>query len=93
MTLKDHATSKHFLAAREFVVALIKHMEEAGLWTDGLLDDREWWDSEGELNGVALFTHAHVALGLVRREMTSSGARYLDPVTGELVGEWRCHVH
>lgn len=78
---------------REFVVALIKHMEEAGLWTDGLLDDREWWDSEGELNGVALFTHAHVALGLVRREMTSSGARYLDPVTGELVGEWRCHVH
>jgi hypothetical protein len=35
-------------------------MEEAGLWTDGLLDNREWWDSKGELNGVALFTHAHV---------------------------------
>jgi hypothetical protein len=78
---------------REFVGALIKHMEEAGLWTDGLLDDREWWDSKGELNGVALFTHAHVALGLVRREMTPTGARYLDPATGELVGEWTCQVH
>jgi hypothetical protein len=78
---------------REFVGALIKHIKEAGLWKDGLLDDREWWDSEGELNGVALFTHAHVALGLVRREMTSSGARYFDPATGELVGEWRCHVN
>jgi hypothetical protein len=36
----------------EFVGALIKHMEEAGVWTDGLLDDREWWDSNGDLNGT-----------------------------------------
>ena len=79
--------------SREFVGALIKRMEESGLWTDGLLDDREWWDCNGDLNGVALFTHAHVALGLVQREVTSSGARYLDVATGELVGEWRCSVH
>lgn len=88
----DHL-AQHTGYPGEFVGALIKHMEEAGLWIDGLLDDREWWNSEGELNGVALFTHAHVALGLVRREMTSSGARYLDPATGELVWELRCHVH
>src|ERR1035438_974962 len=55
---------------REFVGGLIEHMKEAGLWTNGLLDDREWWDSGGELNGVAVFTHAQVALGLVRRDMT-----------------------
>jgi hypothetical protein len=53
---------------REFVCALIQHLEEAGLRTNGLLDDREWWDSQGELNGVALFTHAHVALGLVEEK-------------------------
>jgi hypothetical protein len=34
--------------SREFVGALIEHMEEAGLWTNGPLDDREWWDSGGE---------------------------------------------
>jgi hypothetical protein len=79
--------------SREFVGALIEHMEKAGLLTDGLVDDEEWWDSGGELNGVALFTHAHVALGLVRREMTPSGARYLDPASGELVGEWRRQIH
>jgi hypothetical protein len=54
--------AKHTGYPREFVSALIKQMEEAGLWIDGLLDDQEWWDSKGELNGVALFTHAHVAL-------------------------------
>jgi hypothetical protein len=74
--------AKHTGYPREFVGALIKHMEEAGLWIDGLLDDQEWWDSKGELNGVALFTHAHVALGLVRRELTPLGARYLDTETG-----------
>jgi hypothetical protein len=79
--------AKHTGYPREFVSALIKQMEEAGLWIDGLLDDQEWWDSKGELNGVALFTHAHVALGLVRREITSLGARYLDTETGELIGE------
>jgi hypothetical protein len=88
----DHL-AQHTGYPLEFVRALIKHLEEAGVWTDGLLDDWEWWDSNGDLNGIALFTHAHVALGLVRREMTSSGARYLDAVTGELVGEWRCSVH
>jgi hypothetical protein len=88
----DHL-AEHTGYPREFVAALIEHMEEAGLWTNGLLDDRERWYSNGELNGVAVFTHAHVALGLVRREMTSSGARYSDPATGELVGEWRCQVH
>jgi hypothetical protein len=79
--------------SRKFVSALIEHMEEAGLFTNGLVDDEEWWDSKGELNGFALFTHAHVALGLVRREMVSSGARYWDPATGELIGEWRRLVH
>jgi len=79
--------AKHTGYPLEFVGTLIKHMEEAELWIDGLLDDHEWWDSKGELNGVALFTHAHVALGLVRREITSLGARYLDAETGELIGE------
>jgi hypothetical protein len=74
--------AKHTGYPREFVGALIKHMEEAGLWIDGLLDDQEWWDSKGELNGAALFTHAHVALGLIRRELTPLGARYLDTETG-----------
>jgi hypothetical protein len=85
--------AQHTGYPREFVGALIEHMEEGGLWTNGLLDDQEWWDSNDELNGVALFTHAHVALGLVRREPTSYGARYFDTETGELVGEWRRSVH
>ena len=62
--------AQHTGYPREFVGALIEHMEEGGLWTNGLLDDQEWWDANGELNGVALFTPAHVALGLVRREPT-----------------------
>jgi|SRR5450755_2355829 hypothetical protein len=85
--------AQHTGYPREFVGALIERMEEGGLWTNGLLDDQEWWDENGELNGVALFTHAHVALGLVRRELSSYGARYFDTETGELVGEWRRSVH
>jgi hypothetical protein len=85
--------AQHTGYPREFVGALIEHMEEGGLWTNGLLDDQEWWDANGELNGIAVFTHAHVALGLFRREPTSYGARYFDTETGELVGEWRRSVH
>lgn len=51
----DHL-AQHTGYPREFVAAaLIEHTEEAGLWTNGLLDDREWWYSNGELNGVAVF--------------------------------------
>jgi hypothetical protein len=69
--------AQHTGYPREFVRALMEHMEEGGLWPNGLLDDQEWWDSNGEFNGIAVFTHAHVALGLSRREPTSYGARYL----------------
>ncbi len=47
-------------------------------------------DSNGDLNGVALFGHALVAPGQVKRESTPSGARYIDIQTGNVVGEWHC---
>lgn len=78
----------HIKCRREFVAAMADRMEEANLWKNGSVDDQEWWDSNGELNGQALFAHAHVALGLLRREATPTGARYVDAATGELAGEW-----
>lgn len=30
-----------------------------------MVDDSEWWDENEELDGVALFTHAQVALGSI----------------------------
>jgi len=72
-----------------FVDAIVNRMRHVGLWSDGLVDDREWWDSKGDLRGVALFAHALVALGQARREKTSTGATYLDAQSGEVIGVWR----
>ena len=47
-------------------------------------------DSNGDLNGAALFGHALVALGQVTRQHTASGASYIDIQTGNVVGEWHC---
>jgi hypothetical protein len=41
-------------------------MQQAGLWSRDFIDDREWWDSNGDLNGAALFGHGLFALGQVK---------------------------
>lgn len=58
------------------------------MWIDEKTDDREWWDERGELKGVALFTHAQVSLGRIKRTVTASGCFYSDPSAGEIVVEW-----
>ena len=88
-------TVLHRLASKtgypqQFVGPIVSRMQQAGLWSKDFIDDREWWDSNGDLNGAALFGHALVALGQVKRESTPSGARYFDIQTGNVVGEWHC---
>lgn len=75
---------------QQFVGPIVSRMQQAGLWSKGRIDDREWWDSNGDLSGAALFGHALVALGQVKRESTPSGARYIDIQNGNVVGEWHC---
>ena len=75
---------------QQFVGPIVSRMQQAGLWSKDFIDDREWWDSNGDLNGAALFGRALVALGQVKRESTPSGARYIDIRTGNVVGEWHC---
>lgn len=48
---------------QQFVGPIVSRMQQAGLWSKDFIDDREWWDSNGDLNGAALFGHALVALG------------------------------
>jgi hypothetical protein len=74
----------------QFVGPIVSRMQQAELWRKDFIDDREWWDSNGDLNGAALFGHALVALGQVKRESTPSGARYIDIQTANVVGEWHC---
>ena len=74
----------------QFVGPIVNRMQQVGLWRKDFIDDREWWDSNGDLNGAALFGHALVALGQVKRESTPSGARYIAIQTGDVVGEWHC---
>lgn len=73
---------------RDFVDAIVKRMHQAELWTDDVVDDREWWDVNENFIGVGLFAHAQVALGLKKRERTATGARYLDVKTGAVVHVW-----
>ena len=70
---------------RDFVSGIYQRMRQAGLWTSDLIDTFEW---EGKPEGIGLYTHALVALGLVRRETTPTGVRYVSPNTGELLREW-----
>ena len=74
--------------ARDLVAAISDRMREADLWAEDLIDDIEWWEENGELRVFGLFLHAEVALGLVRREITSNGVKYFDARTGEKVHEW-----
>ena len=69
---------------------IVTRMREADLWNDEHIDNREWWDESGELNGEALFAHALVALGKAVRETTLTGAKYFDPKTGEWMADWHC---
>jgi hypothetical protein len=79
---------------QQFVGPIVRRMQQAGLWGKDFIDDRKWWDSNGDLNGAALFGHARVALGQVKRESTPSGARYIDIQTGNVIGEWHCpYIH
>ena len=71
-----------------FVRTIVARMRQAGLWTDDVVDDREWWQSDGELAGIGLFRHALVALGEVIRLPTATGAMYVDAETAEIVAEW-----
>ena len=71
-----------------FVDAIAKRMQEAGLWHGGLVDDTEWLDEQGELRYVALYMHALVALGQLKRHKTLRGALYINASTGEIEAEW-----
>lgn len=75
--------------SESFVDAIAKHMQEADLWREDLVDDREWWDAQGNLRGVGLFAHALIALGRLKRQKTLRGILYIDPSTGEIAGEWQ----
>ena len=68
------------------VVAML--MKEAVLWKNNTVDDREWCDEQGEINGVRLYAHALVALGFVKRCKTLTGYLYVNAATGKPVGEW-----
>jgi hypothetical protein len=84
--------ANHTACPREVVERIVLRMHEANLWHNDLIDDREWWDDAGELNGVGLFSHALVALGKAEREATPNGAKYIDTETGEVMGLWP-HPH
>jgi hypothetical protein len=71
-----------------FLTAITARMCEAGLWTDDDIDEREWWRSDSRLAGIGLLCHALVALGMLKRLPTTTGAKYVVAETGELAGEW-----
>src|ERR1700758_3703581 len=70
---------------KPFIDRIVINMQKAGLFINGMVDDREWLDDEGGLIGKELFAHAHVALGLWTRHTTASGSVYVDAATGEAV--------
>ena len=49
----------------KFIQHIADNMTRAGLWIGAIVDDSEWWNGRGELDGVVLFAHAQVALGLL----------------------------
>jgi hypothetical protein len=71
-----------------FLTAITARMCEAGLWTGDDIDEREWWRPDGRLAGIGLLCHALVALGVLKRLPTTTGANYVVAETGELAGEW-----
>lgn len=74
---------------KSFIDRIAMNLQEAGLWVNGMVDDREWLDSSGEPIGVRLFAHAQVALGHSKRYRTHTGYLYIDSATGEPVAEWK----
>ena len=71
-----------------FLTAITTRMCEAGLWTDDDIEEREWWRPDGRLAGIGLMCHALVALGMLKRLPTATGAKYVVAETGEPAGEW-----
>ncbi|MGA7755743.1 MAG: hypothetical protein WCB05_23135 [Candidatus Sulfotelmatobacter sp.] len=74
--------SQHTGFSKEVVQQIADHMIEAGLWVGELVDDTEWWDEDGELDGVVLFAHAQVALGSILRKSLPDCILYIDRETG-----------
>jgi hypothetical protein len=73
----------------EFVQSIAHRMRQAGLWNGHSVDDREWWDADGNLRW-GLFAHALVAQGkYIREPVEGGGCRYVCSETGNIGGEWR----
>ena len=47
-----------------------------------------WWDAQEKFRYVALYTHALVSLGQLKRQNTLHGALYVNASTGEIEAEW-----
>ena len=73
---------------RPFVELIAANMRKAGLWFDDRIDDREW-NVGDEPNLYALFIHAGVATGGLKREATRTRIRYIEVDTGDVAAEWR----
>ena len=73
---------------RAFIDGIVTRMQEAKLWSNDLVDDREWWGEDGEIKGVMVFMQGHVALGLLKREETPTSIRYIEVSSGDVVGEY-----
>ena len=76
--------------SRELVESVAANMEANRLWISGNVDDFEWWHPGDDVNMERIFTHALVAIGEVRRTLTSTGVDYVDPKTGEVLSRWNC---
>lgn len=73
---------------RAFIDGIVTRMQQAALWSKNVVDDREWWNAQGEFKGERLFAHALVALGQVKREETPTSIRYIEVSSGDVVGEY-----
>lgn len=75
---------------KAFIAAIAANMREAELWLNDKVDDTEFdYTGDEDCLGLAIFSHALVALGEVKRHKTLEGAVYTDAATGEIVGEWK----
>ena len=64
-------------------------MRASRLWIGEYVDDREWWD-ESIKEGFAIFMHALVAKGELRRHLHEGGIyQYVNSQTGTVDWEWR----
>lgn len=62
---------------------------DARLWIGRSVDDREWWDGSLQ-SGLALFIHACVAKGDMRRMPRDDGSyAYINSQTGNVGWEWK----